>query len=630
MMMKRFLSYFLLFYLILSAPGATGAVDRKTSVFNDCPPQALQRLAVDSLEKEWFTHPIFMGEDWFTRVYLAFDYLCLHGKGDPNQAFTFPSVLSFKFDFVPDNYIMNHPISIFQRDPDLLKLKPDDAHGIAACIDYWDATHALGGQVIETRKGYKGTLMVFDHTGSKIWQKDYDNPLSYFALMGQMVQDWMNFRGQTVSPGLAAELTRPMTSHPETVEWFGEIFHVESGSQEEWGIYEKILQKDPTFGEVQYWYANQRSRRTEDQYWGHTALAKALLDHPVACALHKFEPIYCTNQALLDNYEKSLGYAEEIMPQDPKVEYSRLFYHRDSFSLQEVISITELAGKHRSYGPLLAELADQFQGRGIPDKSIPFYLSTLNSGYYQNAGRYDPGVQQIGHALWKLGYWEEAITLQTFGIRDCAQEQRPWFFYYNALNFRELFKPGEAADLFLQRYIEHSEMWSLLFAYMSLFEGGLTATVQEWEEDPVTKPIPHIAPFYAARKAIAQGRTDKALALLEFYEFRDEQLDPWLQLEVEIIRADALLLAEKKKAAARHALNAWYLFPRSRRSSYLVELAFADDELLLTRFAKTAAFIFPQEAYWEEMLSGMRAKKGEDEKTTKISRELKRLIQKEA
>lgn len=629
-MMKQCLVYVLLFYLVFPVACPVGATGQKTSVFNDSPAPTRQKLDENSLVKEWFTHPVLTGAGMFSPVYLPFDYLCLDGEGDPNQSLTFPSLLSFKFDFVPDNSSMNHPMNVFRRDPDCLSLQTDDAQGIAAYIRYWNATHALGGRVIETKRGYKGSLIVFDHTGREIWQKEYTKPMAYFTLMGQMVKDWMAFRGQPVSRGLAAELTRPMTSRPETVRWFGEIFHVDQYSPEEWEVYEKILHRDPDFAEVQFWYANQRGWQMEDECWAQTGRAKALLGHLVVCVLREFVPAYCPDQALLDNYEKSLEYAAKIMPGDPRVEYSRLYYYGDSLSLQEVASYAEQAGKSSFYDPLLTELAFQFRVRGAPDKSIPLYISALNSGYFQSVGHFDTELKQIGYALWTIGYWEEAIAAHTFAYANCEEEELPWFFYYTALNFRELFANGSAAELFLQRYIRHSDMWSLLFAYMSLFEGGQTATIRESEENPITKPTDEITPFYQARKAMALGKTEEALSWLEKYRFRDGRIEPWLQAEVEIIRADALLLAGEEKDAIRPVLNAWYLFPRSRRTAFLVEQAFSGDHLHLTRFAKTAAFIFPQQTYWQSMLARVRKGKDADEKTAKISRELKRLRQEEA
>lgn len=629
-MMKRSLIYFLLCFLTFSVVGAEGAAGRKTSVFNDSPAQPRQRLDGNSLVKEWFTHPVLTGADMFSPVYLPFDYLCQDGKGDPNQSLTFPSLLSFKFDFVPDNCSMHHPMYVFRSDPNSRNLRADDAQGIAAYISNWNATHALGGRLIETKHGYKGSLLVFDHTGREIWRKEYTKPVAYFTLMGQMVQDWMAFRGQPVSRGLAFELTKPMTAHPETVRWFGEIFHVDRHSPEEWAVYEKILHRDPAFGEVQFWYANQRSWQMKDEYWGQTGRAKALLGHLVVCVLREFAPAYCPDQALRDNFESSLEYAARIMPGDPRVEYSRLSYYGDSFSLQEVASYAEKASRNSSYAPLLNELAYQFRVRGAPDKSIPLYMSALNSGYFQSIGHFDAELKQIGYAYWTLGYWEEAIAAHTYAYANCERAELPWFFYYTALNFRELFENGLAAELFLQRYIRHTDMWSLLFAYMSLFEGGLTATIREWEENPVTKPTVEIAPFYQARKALALGKTEEALSWLEQYQFGDERIEPWLQAEVEIIRADALLLAGKTKDATRPVRNVWYLFPRSRRTAFLVERTFASDRLHLTRFAKTAAFIFPQQTYWQNMLGRVRKGKEAGEKADKISRELNQLRQAEA
>jgi hypothetical protein len=202
--------------------------------------------------------------------------------------------------------------------------------------------------------------------------------------------------------------------------------------------------------------------------------------------------------------------------------------------------------------------------------------------------------------------------------------------YFLGRGLREVFQYEEAARLFLQRYIKHGDCWSLLFGYMSLFEGGLSATLQEWEASPVTPITPEIRPFYLARKAIVQKDTESAMAALAGLKFGDGTIHPWFQQEAEVIRADALLLAGRKKEAASHAFKAWYLNPRSKRTAYLVGVAAEKERLPLTRFAHTACFIFPGDDYWSRALMKLTQNKPFTEKRKTLRTEFKRLRDAEA
>lgn len=594
------------------------------SVFNNCQPETLRQLGGEELEKDWFTMRVAYGEG-FNPVFLPFTYRCEEGEGDPNQALTFPALLSFKFDFVPDNYSARHPAFIFRRDPDVLKLKADDRQGIAAYIKNWAATHAVAGELIESRAGYKGKLQVFDIEGEPVLTREYPSPVPYFTLMGQMVIDWMNFRGQEVSPGLADELFRPMTSAPETVQWYGESFDVEWRSPEEWAIYERILARDPFFGEVQFWYANQRGWEVGNESWTQIGKGKALLGHLVIPALWEFSPARCPDESLVANYREVLDYAEEIMPADPRVIYGRLKVDGGKLSVTELNVFADWCYKYPCYHPLLDILAENYYSRGMADRALPLFMSAVNSGFLSGTGSYDGQLSRIGLVFEELGFTEEAVAFFAFNLQDCSDEYRPWLLFYLGRNLREAFQYEKAARLLLQRYIKHGDRWSLLYGYMSLFEGGLSSTLQEWETSPVTPVTPEIRPYYLARKAMMRQDTEGAFAALRGIEFGDGKNNHWLQLEAEIIRADALLLAGREQEALEHAFKAWYLKPRSKRTAFLLTQAAQKDLVHLTRFAQTACFIFPEEQYWQQMLAQLTAKKPNNERSKSLQAEFKRL-----
>lgn len=598
--MKKVIIISLLLVVLVGAQAGVAAQNSPTSVFNNCPPESFQRLTGEELEKDWFTLKVVSGEG-FNPVFLPFTYRCEEGEGDPNQSLTFPALLSFKFDFVPDNYTARHPGFIFRKDPGVLQLQADDRAGIAAYIKDWRATHAVAGEVIESRAGYKGKLIIFDARGEPVLAQDYPAPVPYFTLMGQMVLDWMNFRGQEVTPGLVEELCRPMTTVPETVRWYGESFGVEWRSPEEWAIYEKILARDPHFGEVQFWYANQRGWETGDENWTQIGKGKALLDHLVIPALWEFQPADCPDQALVVNFREVLAYAEEIMPGDPRVKLGRLKIDGDSMSVAELNTFVEWCAKYPCSFPLLNEVAEHFYQRAMPDRALPLFMSAVNSGFLPGDGSYAVQLSRIGLIYEQLGFTEEAVTFYAFGLQDCPEEDWPWLMFYLGRTLREVFQYEEAARFSIQRYLKHRDRWSLLCGYMSLFEGGLTNILEEWETSPLTPVTSQIRPFYLARKAIMQQDTKGVLAALEGIECVDGQNDPWLQLEAEIIRADALILAGKEKEAAKHAFRAWYLKPRSKRTAYLLTQVAQGDPVHLARFVETACFIFPGQQYWRRL-----------------------------
>ncbi|MHB9025960.1 MAG: hypothetical protein ACYC7E_17615 [Armatimonadota bacterium] len=251
-----------LFWLLLPAgaqqpPPAAG---QKVSPFAGCKQPTIEiPKSLDDLPQSAFALPVTKAEGMFNPVFLPFAYKAEGVEADPNQPLTFPSLLKFKFEFVPDNFTMRSPAFIFQTQPPARKLTAGDTKIIPEFIKYWNATHAIGGELVESAQGFRGKMLVFDKTGAQVLTREYATPLPYFTLMGRMVQDWMAFRKQPVSEWLKTELERPMTTKMDTVRWYGQSFQVKWRTQPEWAIYQKILEADPYFGEVRYWYANQRS-----------------------------------------------------------------------------------------------------------------------------------------------------------------------------------------------------------------------------------------------------------------------------------------------------------------------------------------------------------------------------------
>ncbi len=602
-------------------------IEHQSSVFNNVRAEPLRKLSVEDFIKPWYALPVTRGTGMFNPMFLSFQYTYEGGKEDLKQSLTFPCLLSFKFDFVPDNFNNFHPAFVFRRYPDVIKIKQDQKESISSYIKTWSATHAIGGELIQGKDGYRGTLVVFDSQGKEIIRQKYQEVMPYFELMGKLVQTWMNYRNQKISPGLLKELERPMCRDMETVRWYGESFDVEWHAQAEWDIYDKILKRDPSFGEVQFWYANQKGWETGDSKAAQIGKGKSLVDHLIMPALNEFSPSDCTDQKLVENFYNMLNYAESIIPENPEIIYKRLNISGKDYSIGELDALIPVTQEYTRSYYLIDNLAFQFKNRGYHEKSIPLYLSALNSGFKTGTGRYDYPLEALSRAFWDLGLLAESIAYSRYGLKNPSKSQKPWLSWDLGLSLRESFNFNEAAICFRERFLAHQDIYSMLIGYMCLYEGGLMDKVLEWEKDPVMGNIKEeIAPFIESRKLLEKGAYEQAIERLKGYPFDIFSGDEWLQREAEIIRADILILSDQINKAKKHAINAWYMAPRSRRTAYLLEQTLGDDIQSLGRFARIAFFIFKEQEYWQRLFGRIKEKGYEEEGPENIISEYNKFI----
>jgi tetratricopeptide (TPR) repeat protein len=601
--MKKYRNYYyfavLLFFLGISIHWGFASQEH-TSIFNNCTAEKLEMIPPTSLVKDWFALPIVQNEGMFSPVFLSFKYTCRGGMADPKQSLTFPSLLSFKFDFVPDNYSSRHANFIFRSDPTVLKIDPTDKEGIVQYIDFWKGTHAIAGELIQTDQGYGGSIVVYNGSGHIIFKQEYQPTWPYFTLIGKIVNDWMTFRNQPVSDGLYQELIHPMTKDMDTVRWFGESFDVKRRSQADWDIYEKILKRDPGFGEIQYWYTNEKRWSTD--VINQNEYGKALLDHPVISALTYFKPWDCSDKTINENYQKVLSHMVTICPDNPSVIAAYLGVNSKFLTLEQLNSYLPLVQKYPNNYDLLVNLNTEYRDRFIEEKALPLSLTASSSGYLTTTGNFSFEYEREGYEFWELGYLPESWTCNNLGIQNCSAEKRPWLNGNFGFDCQESFNFKQAADYYRARFLTHNKAFRiLLYGYLSLYEGGLTKTIKEWEQDPLTAPASSVLqPFINAYEAIASNNYQNAIEALKAVPFSVYQGDKLYQLEAEIIRADALLMAGKRREAKQHVLNAWYIMPRGRRTSYLVEKAFADEKDNLAYFAVITKYLFPEDKYWQD------------------------------
>ncbi len=240
--------------------------------------QPISDYTMDELAEMWdaFKHaPIETAG--FNQLSLPFRYASLDGSGDTAEADAFAFLLSYMIDWAPGGYCTRHAYFVFKRARK--KIMPFRQQYNRRVIKYlvndWTATHAVGGVLRQSEKGYSGVLEIYDRAGQLVLMKVYKADREFFDLLGDMSVDAMKFFGHTPSPALIELLHLPQWKHHESIIDLGRAALLEQDSDEEFALYAKILKRDPEFAHVRdwwrnriYWLNNYDSKKQE------TALAK--------------------------------------------------------------------------------------------------------------------------------------------------------------------------------------------------------------------------------------------------------------------------------------------------------------------------------------------------------------------
>ncbi len=607
--MRRSTSVFLVSIVILLGflSCRVGSPKKRISVFNDCKPEAIETVSDQDLIKDWFFLPVTSGEDAFNPVYIPFTYTCRGGTPDTMQYLTFPALLSFKFDFVPDNNSTRHPAFVFARDFASRTVKmTDSSDQIANYIKSWHATYAIGGELVQSTSGYSGSLVVFDKNGKEVLRKRYPESQPYFTLMGKIVRDWMIHAGWTVTDALWTELIRPMTSDMDNLSEYGKVFSVEHRSRAEWDIYEDILKRDPDFAEIRFWYTNQRTWQTGERIYSQLGLGRALASHLVMRALVEFNKDACTDPRLIDTVEQRFSYALRLFPEGHGWVLSG-YIDRIKLTEASLDSMLPYAKKLPGFLYFLRKLASYEHEMNRLETAIPLCLSGLKSNYLPSSDEYAWSYKDLGIYYSELGYLDEGDRNNQQAFMEYSTENQYLVYASIAKNLRERFLFAEASEWFLKSFKRTKDHIQLLAAYMCLYEAGKPEMAKKLMEDQTTYPFnAYDRVIIQAREAIVDGKLQDAKAIMDQLPFENVNIkvDWRIQEEAELVKADIALLMGDKKSAYRYALNSYYLNPRSRRTLYLAELSASDVQDLGTLFS-VANHMFPLQSYWRNKYQGI-------------------------
>ncbi|MCD4699138.1 MAG: hypothetical protein K8R91_01005 [Phycisphaerae bacterium] len=285
---------------------------------------------------------------------------------------------------------------------------PEDM--IKFAIEDWNATHAVGGELIHTRDGYAGTLLIFDRSAREVFRKDYEKPREYFDLLGDMSVETMKFLGHTPSRALVQHLHRRRCEHHQSIIDLGKAAFVKEKSKEEFGLYEGILKRDPGFADVRYWWANQKWWRDGDRAQYEYQMALAMNSYLVEAAVWDFTIKHPPDRKYAESYHRWLQGAEMLVgPDFPSLLLIRLesAYRNKKASHDLMVRATRAAAKYpnkHGFVWYLGEVHRQRWSSGDSDLAASIHLVGMRDRFVPSVNEKEASVEGFALAMMELGH----------------------------------------------------------------------------------------------------------------------------------------------------------------------------------------------------------------------------------
>jgi tetratricopeptide (TPR) repeat protein len=259
------------------------------------------------------------------------------------------------------------------------------------------------------------------------------------------------------------------------------------------------------------------------------------------------------------------------------------------------------------YG-LIINLGSEYRRLGCYEKSIPLYLSAIQSGYLKGTGRFDWEWKNLAWDFSDLGYPDESIYCGTMAFSDCSKRNLPYVYWKLGMSYKERNHYAGAVQMFQYWESLKKDHRGELFAFLSVCQDGDLFSLKDPNES-FTSISEH--PFRRARNQLANGLYDEAEKTMK--EIKLGSISREDLLEAYMIFADIYLLSGKFDAARISAVYAWSVSPRSRQVAYLLTQALRNDRIALARYVKVALFICKEDPYWKSVSVGLRDVSDESE-----------------
>ncbi|HUO07619.1 MAG TPA: hypothetical protein VM008_04915 [Phycisphaerae bacterium] len=366
-------------------------------------------------------------ESGFNALSIPFHFQSPDHSGDPAEADAFAFLLSDNLDWSPGCYCARHAYFVFKEDTANMRAlqRNYDPISIKEAVQGWGATHAIGGILTHTAKGYCGTLKIFDAQGLTVRSIDYAAPRSFFDLLGDMTVDAMTVLDQKPSDALAVFLHKPIGTHPESLAILGKGAFSKRMSKEDFDGYDSVLKLDPTFAPVRHWYANQKywskcwppSSQEDALQARYVDTAIALNDRVNPGYFADVDPNTMKDRALAAKYDEWIQTAEDLagpdVPDLINARWDRRWAETED-DVTQILHATDVAHGYPNHAYLLDVLAVQFANLSGPfcddNMGIALKLTALNSRFLPGNDDRPREYTDIASYLRDLGHWVPAAA----------------------------------------------------------------------------------------------------------------------------------------------------------------------------------------------------------------------------
>ncbi len=359
---------------------------------------------------------------------LPFRYESTGGQGDPNEALAFSFLLSNVLDWIPGNYCARHAYFVFKSDKKGLKDISNwyNKEDIAFRVSHWQATHAVGGTLVASVKGFSGTLEIYEASGEIALTKDFKAPREYFDLLGDMAAEAMRHFDFQPTEALITHIKTKRASQESLLE-LGQAAHTELRGYDTFQLYGSILARDPDFSEVRYWYANQKNWADGNNKRKHDRIFQSLKSYLVPSALAEFNPNRIESPTVKEDYLHWLDEYDRLVGSDsPEALRFRIwFLMSDDKPVPDSLvkrAIASLRKYPNSYW-LAVRIGRVYFKRESPDydKAVACFATALASNYL--TGSYDNStpwnlacsLSELGHNAPAASMFRQAISMAKKG-----------------------------------------------------------------------------------------------------------------------------------------------------------------------------------------------------------------------